>query len=337
MQRLGAKPPSPWGLRCAGVQHYRSDSGNRLALSPAVQPVPGREPRQDRPGPTRLPNRNLLDHHGPAGCARRSGSGELSAKFEQLARAGWRVRAEPKPCQDCASAGAAHLPLRPSFTLDRNVSRQTGAVLFPAGLRRTCSTWCPCPAGTYAFFLTPVTHVHREGAGADRALPGSRQSDLVGGSYIDLMVWNTPVYHDQDGTLVRKSKHPQRPRPSSRSEGSRAASTRWTVRVKSAQIPALHRSAWHRSALRRRRSPPARGVFRDPITDISAWPCILPRCRSGGATIGKLRCGDNGNPGTPVCSCGVNPTIGLSAASPEPAATSRVVRKLASARHLSAA
>ena len=28
---------------------------------------------------------------------------------------------------------------------------------------------------------------------------------LVGGSYIDLMkAWNTPVYYDQEGTLVRK-------------------------------------------------------------------------------------------------------------------------------------
>jgi conjugal transfer pilus assembly protein TraU len=65
------------------------------------------------------------------------------------------------------------------------------------------------------------------------------------------------------------------------------------------------------------------GRFPNPITDI-CWSCILP-LSIGGATIGNFGGQeDNGNPGTPVCSCGVNPTIGLSVGfSGSPPATSR--------------
>ena len=44
------------------------------------------------------------------------------------------------------------------------------------------------------------------------------------------------------------------------------------------------------------------GRFPNPITDI-CWSCILP-LSIGGATIGNVSGQeDNGNPGTPVCSC----------------------------------
>ena len=68
------------------------------------------------------------------------------------------------------------------------------------------------------------------------------------------------------------------------------------------------------------------GRFPNPITDI-CWSCILP-LSIGGATIGNFGGQeDNGNPGTPVCSCGVNPTIGLSVGFWEPARHVEVVRK----------
>ena len=53
------------------------------------------------------------------------------------------------------------------------------------------------------------------------------------------------------------------------------------------------------------------GRFPNPITDI-CWSCIMPISLGGGtlASIGGQE--DIGNPGSPICSCGVNPTIGLS-------------------------
>lgn len=69
------------------------------------------------------------------------------------------------------------------------------------------------------------------------------------------------------------------------------------------------------------------GKFPNPITDI-CWSCILP------ITLGSLTLmniggqEDNGdNPGSPVCSCGVNPTVGLSIGYWEPARLVEVTRK----------
>ena len=53
------------------------------------------------------------------------------------------------------------------------------------------------------------------------------------------------------------------------------------------------------------------GKFPNPITDI-CWSCILP-LSIGGARIGNF--GDQediDNPSSPLCTCGVNPVIGLS-------------------------
>lgn len=68
------------------------------------------------------------------------------------------------------------------------------------------------------------------------------------------------------------------------------------------------------------------GKFANPITDI-CWSCILP------ISIGSARIANVGgqedidNPTSPVCSCGVNPTIGLSVGFWEPARQVEVVRK----------
>ena len=68
------------------------------------------------------------------------------------------------------------------------------------------------------------------------------------------------------------------------------------------------------------------GKFPNPITDI-CWSCILP------LSIGSARIGDFGsqedieNPGSPLCTCGVNPVIGLSVGFWEPARHVEAVRK----------
>lgn len=68
------------------------------------------------------------------------------------------------------------------------------------------------------------------------------------------------------------------------------------------------------------------GKFPNPITDI-CWSCILP------ISIGSARIANYGgqedidNPSSPICSCGVNPVIGLSIGFWEPARHVEVVRK----------
>ena len=68
------------------------------------------------------------------------------------------------------------------------------------------------------------------------------------------------------------------------------------------------------------------GKFPNPITDI-CWSCILP------ISIGSARIAnfgdqeDTDNPPNPVCSCLVNPIVGLSIGFWEPARHVEVVRK----------
>ncbi|HPL80286.1 MAG TPA: TraU family protein, partial [Burkholderiaceae bacterium] len=68
------------------------------------------------------------------------------------------------------------------------------------------------------------------------------------------------------------------------------------------------------------------GKFPNPITDI-CWSCILP-ISIGGARIANFGDQeDTDNPSSPVCSCGVNPVIGLSIGFWEPARHVEAVRK----------
>jgi len=72
--------------------------------------------------------------------------------------------------------------------------------------------------------------------------------------------------------------------------------------------------------------PTCTGKFPDPITDI-CWSCILP-ISIGGATVANLYGQvDTPNPAMPLCSCGTNPTIGLSVGFWEPVRQVDVVRK----------
>jgi TraU protein len=57
------------------------------------------------------------------------------------------------------------------------------------------------------------------------------------------------------------------------------------------------------------------GRFPNPITDI-CWSCILP-ITLGGTTLANLDGQEDiANPSSPVCSCGVNPTMSRRSASP---------------------
>ncbi|AXA91345.1 TraU family protein [Massilia sp. YMA4] len=68
------------------------------------------------------------------------------------------------------------------------------------------------------------------------------------------------------------------------------------------------------------------GKFPNPVTDI-CWSCILP-ISLGGTTMANLaKQEDIANPSNPVCSCGVNPAIGLSIGYWEPARHVEVVRR----------
>ena len=69
------------------------------------------------------------------------------------------------------------------------------------------------------------------------------------------------------------------------------------------------------------------GKFPNPITDI-CWSCILP-ITIGRATIANFggQEDNGGNPSNPICTCVVNPTIGLSIGFWEPARHVEVVRK----------
>lgn len=68
------------------------------------------------------------------------------------------------------------------------------------------------------------------------------------------------------------------------------------------------------------------GKFPNPITDI-CWSCILP------ISLGKVTMAsiggqeDTENPANPICSCGVNPVVGLSIGFWEPARHVEVVRR----------
>jgi len=68
------------------------------------------------------------------------------------------------------------------------------------------------------------------------------------------------------------------------------------------------------------------GKFPNPITDI-CWSCILP-ISIGGARVANFGGQEDiDNPANPLCSCGRNPTIGLSIGFWEPARHVEVVRK----------
>ncbi|MCU0920958.1 MAG: type-F conjugative transfer system protein TraW [Burkholderiaceae bacterium] len=158
-----------------------------------------------RIGPTYpIAEQNLLDHI-MARLREKERRGEL-AKFEQLAR----TRASqsvlnPKPVPGLRlSETPRTYYFDPSFTLDRNIVDETGAVLFAAGLRKNPLDVVSLSKHLLFFDARDLRQVAKARELIAR-YQGRVKPILVGGSYIDLMkAWKTPVYYDQEGTLVRK-------------------------------------------------------------------------------------------------------------------------------------
>ena len=92
----------------------------------------------------------------------------------------------------------------PTFVLDRNIVDENGSLLFPAGTRKNPLDVVSLSKHLLFFDARDVRQVAKARELIAR-YQGRVKPILVGGSYIDLMkAWNTPVYYDQEGTLVRK-------------------------------------------------------------------------------------------------------------------------------------
>ena len=149
--------------------------------------------------------RDVFDTDSMARLRGKERCGEL-AKSEQLARARASESVlNPKPVPGLRLSEVPRTYyFDPSFTLDRNVVDETGAVLFPAGLRKNPLDVVSLSKHLLFFDARDVRQVAKARELIAR-YQGRVKPILVGGSYIDLMkAWNTPVYYDQEGTLVRK-------------------------------------------------------------------------------------------------------------------------------------
>jgi conjugal transfer pilus assembly protein TraW len=92
----------------------------------------------------------------------------------------------------------------PTFTLDRNVVDDKGALLFPAGLRKNPLEVVSMSKHLLFFDARDAAQVAKAREVVD-LYHGRVKPILVGGSYLDLAkAWKTPVYFDQEGLLVRK-------------------------------------------------------------------------------------------------------------------------------------
>ena len=92
----------------------------------------------------------------------------------------------------------------PSFMLDHNVVDASGQVLFPAGTRKNPLDVVSLSKHLLFFDARDPRQVAQGRELIDRSR-GPVKPILVGGCYIDLMkAWQTPVYFDQQGALVRK-------------------------------------------------------------------------------------------------------------------------------------
>lgn len=156
-------------------------------------------------GPTYgIAEQNLLDVI-MARLREKERSGELR-KFEQLARdRATQSVMTPKPVAGLRRAETARTTyFDPTFTLDRNIVDETGALLFPAGLRKNPLDVVSMSKHLLFFDARDPRQVARARELIER-YQGRIKPILVGGSTITLMqAWKRPVYYDQEGLLVRK-------------------------------------------------------------------------------------------------------------------------------------
>ena len=132
-------------------------------------------------------------------------SGEL-AKAEQLARTrATEAITNPVPAAGLHRADAAKTYyFDPTFTFDRNVVDDKGALLFPIGTKQNPLSIVTLSKHLLFFDGRDQRQVARARELID-TYNGKVKPILVGGSYLELMrAWNLPVYYDQHGVLVKR-------------------------------------------------------------------------------------------------------------------------------------
>lgn len=156
-------------------------------------------------GPTYpIAEQNLLDFI-MARLREKERSGELQ-RMEDLAkaRATQSIRS-PKPVPGLHRAETARtFYFDPTFTVDRNITDESGRLLFPAGMKKNPLDVISLSKHLLFFDARDPRQVAQAKELID-VYQGRVKPILVGGSYLDLMKsWNRQVFYDQEGTLVRK-------------------------------------------------------------------------------------------------------------------------------------
>lgn len=132
-------------------------------------------------------------------------SGELE-KYEQLARTrATRSVMDPKPVQGLRRVETARTYyFDPTFTLEKNIVDENGALLFQAGMKKNPLDVVSLSKHLLFFDARDQRQVVRARELID-LYRGHVKPILVGGSAVELMkTWNRSVYYDQEGALVRK-------------------------------------------------------------------------------------------------------------------------------------
>jgi conjugal transfer pilus assembly protein TraW len=156
-------------------------------------------------GPTYpIAEQNLLDFI-MARLREKERSGELQ-RMEDLAkaRATQSIRS-PKPVPGLHRAQTARtFYFDPTFTVDRNITDESGRLLFPAGMKVNPLDVVSLSKHLLFFDARDPRQVAQAKELID-VYQGRVKPILVGGSYLDLMKsWSRQVFYDQEGTLVRK-------------------------------------------------------------------------------------------------------------------------------------
>ncbi len=156
-------------------------------------------------GPTYpIAEQNLLDVI-MARLREKERSGELRQLQQQARERATQSVMTPKPVAGLRRAETARTTyFDPTFTLDRNIVDENGALLFQAGLRTNPLDIVSMSKHLLFFDARDSRQVARARELIER-YQGRVKPILVGGSTISLMqAWNRPVYYDQEGLLVRK-------------------------------------------------------------------------------------------------------------------------------------
>jgi conjugal transfer pilus assembly protein TraW len=156
-------------------------------------------------GPTYpIAEQNLLEHI-MGRLKEKERNGELRQHEQQARARATQAVMNPTPVLGLRRVDAARTYyFDPTFTLRQNVVDETGALMFPAGLRKN-----PLEVISLSkhllFFDARDTRQVAKARELIEFYGGKVKPILVGGSYIDLMKsWRTPVYYDQEGVLVKK-------------------------------------------------------------------------------------------------------------------------------------